>query len=203
MSAASEPKRTFAVDLAQDVRVVTAMADRLTPYIYESELYGMLSDPSLPRLTVGGLLMRLARLHALHDQLSPSQQAAVEAAQRKLDEVRRAWAVHYEGKLRQELQARIGALEHFAYECAEHLRACADNYPSAMEKRVMVEHLRDAALEVNVLSDDLKGRLTALDNAISRCIEKGEFCWSEQVQPAYPPQKFWFLYARVRKPVAK
>lgn len=201
MNAVSEPKRIFAIDLAQDVRVVAAMADRLTPYIYESELYGMMDDPTLPRLTVGGLLMRLARLSALRDQLSPSQQAALETAQRKLDEVQRTWAVHYEGKLQQELHARLVALEHFAHECAEHLRACADNYPSAMEKRVMIEHLRDAALERNVLSDDLKGRLTALDNAISRCIEKGEFCWSEQVQPAYPPQKFWFLYAKVRKPI--
>ncbi|MFQ3535732.1 MAG: hypothetical protein SNJ58_07630 [Aggregatilineales bacterium] len=195
----SEQRRTFAVDLAQDVRVVAAMAEHLTPYIYESELYGVLRDPSLPRLTVGGLLMRLARLHSLRDQLSAAQQAAVEAAQRKFDEVRRAWAVHYEGKVQQELRARIRALEHFAYDCAENLRACADNYPSAMEKRVMAEHLRDAAFELNVLDEDLKGRLTALDNAISRCIEKGPFCWSENLQPAYPPPKFWFLYATVRK----
>lgn len=196
----SEQKRIFAVDLAQDVRIVTAMAEHLTPYIYESELYGMLRDPSLPRLTVGGLLMRLARLHALRDQLSAAQQVALETAQQKFDEVKRTWAVHYEGKVLQELRARIGALEHFAYDCAENLRACADNYPSAMEKRVMVEHLRDAALEVNVLDEELKGRLMALDNAISRCVERGAFCWSENVQPAYPPQKFWFLYATVRKP---
>ncbi len=196
----SEQKRTFAVDLAQDVRVVAAMAEHLTPYIYESELYGRLPDPSLPRLTVGGLLMRLARLHSLRDQLSAAQQTALETAQHKFDEVRRAWAVHYEGKVGQELRARIGALEHFAYDCAENLRACADNYPSAMEKRVMVEHLREAASELALLDDELKGRLAALDNAISRCIERGAFCWSENVQPAYPPQKFWFLYATVRKP---
>lgn len=68
----SEQRRIFAVDLAQDVRVVAAMAEHLTPYIYEGELYGMLSDPSLPRLTIGGMPMRLARLNALRDQLSPT-----------------------------------------------------------------------------------------------------------------------------------
>lgn len=185
----SSPRRIFTIDLAQDVRAVTAMADQLTPYIYESQLYGMLNDLSLPRLTLGGLLMRLARLSALRDQLSPAQQASLEQAQHKLDEVRRTWPVHYEGKLQQELQARLTALEQFANDCAANLRACADNYPSAMEKRVMIEHLRDAALEVKVLSEALKSRLSALDNAISRCIEKGAFCWSANVQPAYPDRK--------------
>ncbi|MDL1922630.1 hypothetical protein FBQ95_08465 [Chloroflexi bacterium CFX3] len=199
----SQPRRIFNVDLAQDMRTIVAMADNLTPYVYESELYGMLSDPSLPRLTVGGLLMRLARLSLLSDQLSPSQQVALAAAQRKLAEVQQAWAVHYEGKLLHELKARITALEHFAHECMENLRACADNYPSAMEKRVIVEHLRDAAVDLGVLSDELKGKLTALDNAISRCVEKAPFCWSENVQAAYPQPKFWFLYMAARKPPPK
>lgn len=67
----------------------------------------------------------------------------------------------------------------------------------------MLEHLRDAALEINALSEELKSRLMVLDNAISRCVEKGDFCWSANVQPAYPPQKFWFLYAVTRKPRTK
>src|SRR5579871_2702207 len=45
-------------DLDRDVRTVEQMAARLTPYVYESELYGLMPG-DLPKLTVGGLLMRL------------------------------------------------------------------------------------------------------------------------------------------------
>jgi hypothetical protein len=187
----------FEVDLDRDVRAVEAMAENLTPYIYEEELFGRL-DASLPRLTLGGLLMRFHRLEALRDQLTPEQQAVVRKAQQKFEEVRREWPVHYEGKLQHELRSRLVALGQYLQEAEEHPRLGLENFASSMEKRVMVEALKDAAEEQGVWTDELKGTLLSTDNRISRLIERGSFIWDSRVEAAYPPDKFWFLYASYR-----
>ncbi|GAB4545347.1 MAG: hypothetical protein OHK0023_03480 [Anaerolineae bacterium] len=196
-------KRIFDVDLTADVRALMAMTAALTPYIYDSEIFGTLNDNSLPRLTIGGILMRLHRLKHLSGTLTAAQKSALESAASKFAEVRQQWIVHYERKISREILSRIGSLDQFANECAQNLAVCADNYPAAMEKRVMIEHLRDELEALNLLSTEITGRLAALDNALNRCLEAGEFCWSPHVQAAYPKEKFWFLYQAVRKPVQK
>lgn len=197
------PGRWFEVDLALDVRAVTAFAEHLTPYIYEEALYGHLPDPALPRLTLGGLLMRLKRLAALPDLLSAADQAALASATQRYHDVRGEWRVAFENKVAQELKARLNALEVYVAECGPNMRACADNYPSTMEKRVMVVHLQAEAEATNTWTDAYNGRLLSLDNSLRRICEAGGFCWAPKVQPAYPQEQFWFLYARVKVPPAR
>jgi hypothetical protein len=194
----SDSQSGFAFDLNRDVRTVEAMAAGLKPYIYEDELYGPMPG-DLPKLTIGGLLMRLNRLSVLPDLLSPSQRDTVKAAQSQFDEVRKEWAVAYEGKIQRELKVRISALDQFFIECADNLRGCADEYPSMIEKRVMAELLHDEAIALKSASPGLTGGLTALDNKIHRYFEKGNFVWDSRLEPAYPPTKYWFLYGRPSK----
>ena len=181
-------------DLERDVRTVQEMAARLVPYIYENELYGQMPG-DLPRLTVGGLLMRLRRLSAVSDLLKPAQRTALQAAQEQLDKVRKEWAVAYEGKLQQEFKARISGVEQFLSECGESPRSCFDNYPSGIEKRVMAEELRDEATARNALPSEFQAALTNVDNKLRRYVKKGGgFIWDERLETAYPPDKYWFLY---------
>ena len=181
-------------DLERDVRTAQDMAARLVPYVYESELYGQMPG-DLPRLTVGGLLMRLHRLSALVDSLTPSQRAAIKTAQEQLDNVRKEWPVAYEGKLQQEFKARITAVEQFVNECAESPQRCMDGYPSGIEKRVIAEALRDEAAERNALSDELQAALPNVDGRLRRYVKKGgNFVWDKRLEAAYPPEKYWYLY---------
>jgi hypothetical protein len=114
-------------DLDRDVHVLCAMAAHLTPYLYENELYGYLSG-DLPKLTLGGLLLRLYRLNRLSHLLDSDQQARVEEARRSFDTERARWAAHYEIKLGHELGARVTALDSFLQECHEDFQACAAGY---------------------------------------------------------------------------
>src|SRR5471032_2823723 len=91
-------------DIERDVRTLDAMATRLKPYVYENELYGLMPG-DLAKLTVGGFLMRLGRLSALKNTLTPKQQGVVQAAQAKVTELRTQWTVAYEGKITREFQA--------------------------------------------------------------------------------------------------
>src|SRR5258708_5980610 len=143
---------TFAFDLDRDVRTVEAMAAGLKAYVYDSELYGLMPG-DLPKLTVGGLLMRLQRLRAIRNLLSSSQVQTVDTAQKQVEAVRKEWAVAYEGKVLRELPVRLNSVAQFLEECADNLRQCAEGYASAMEKRVMAEVLKDEAAALNVLTD--------------------------------------------------
>ena len=182
-------------DIDRDVKTVEAMAARLTPYVYEDQLYGSMPG-DLAKLTVGGLLMRLHRLSAISNILTPKQREVLQKATTKLDEVRRDWLVAYEGKIEQEFRARITALNHFVNECMDNPRSCRENYPSEAEKRTMLQELGDEALSLNIMADEVKGALSSIDNKLHRYLEPGPFIWDPRLEPAYLRDKYWFLYIK-------
>src|SRR5258708_9043261 len=96
-------------DLDRDVKTAGEMAARLKPYIYEEELYGQMPD-DLPKLTVGGLLMRLHGLSAILGELASKQREVVQEAQKKLDESRRDWAAALAAQLHRDSQTRLTPL---------------------------------------------------------------------------------------------
>jgi hypothetical protein len=174
-------------DLDHDLRAVEAMAERLVPYVYETELYGQMPG-DMPRLTLGGLLMRLYRLSAISSLLTPEQQQRLRMAKESLEKTQTQWRVAYEGKIQQELPARIKSLEQFA-------RSCMEIYPSGIEKRVMAEVLKDEAERLAVLSPETRLALTNVDGKIRRNVKPGgSFIWDRRLELAYPRDKYWFLY---------
>jgi len=182
-------------DLDRDVRTVEAMASRLNPYVYENELYGLMPG-DLAKLTVGGLLMRMHRLSAISSTLSPKQQDTLNKARQQLDDVRRDWTVAYEGKLTREYQSRISAFNQFLNEYPDNPRSVAENYPSNAEKRAILESLADEAASLNILTADMKNALGATDNKLRRYTQPSSFIWDERLRPAYPEDKYWFLYLK-------
>lgn len=194
--ASTQPVIQFDVD--GDVRAVAAMAAALTPYIYENELYGAMLG-SLPRLTVGGLLMRLHRLSAIRSSLTPAQQQTVAQAQAQFDQVRKEWAVAYEGKLQRELPVRVKTYSELIKDCSDDLRRCADIYPSEIEKRVIIEGLRAEAEKHHVLDAQVANQIQSLDATLRRFTMPADFIWDKRLEPAYPRDQYGYLYAVVKK----
>ncbi len=191
------PKLAF--NLERDVRVLAAMASSLTPYLYEDELYGYLAG-NLPKLTLGGLLLRLHRLTCLEERLSAEQQTLLHDARINLEAERANWAVHFENKIKRELRARLEALEQFVRECEEDALPCAANYPTQAEKRTIIHHLAEEASELEILEDDVRARLRQVDQKLRALLHEGDFITDEALKPAYPPDVFWWLYAYVPEP---
>ena len=194
----SNRQPTLAFDLARDVRVLAAMASNLTPYLYEQETYGYLSG-DLPRLTLGGLLLRLHRLSYLENELDADQQNLVQDARINFEAEQSEWAVHYEAKLQEELRQRIDALDRYLQECGDNGQGCAAEYPSQAEKRTMIEHLRDEAERRDVLTEELRARLKQVDARLQRVLHEGDFIMDDILTSAYPPEKFWWLYGYIEE----
>jgi len=187
----------FAYNLDLDVRAVTAMAGALVPYIYQDELYGVLSN-DLPRLTVGGLIMRLNRLGALDNLLADAQRQSIRMAREQFDKTKSEWTVAYEGKLKRELTARLRSLGQFIMDCVDR-RLCADLYPGEIEKRVMVAGLQAEAQKYNVLEPSVVGQIAGIDDRLHMLTRTGEFLWDARLEAAYPRASYWYLYVAVAR----
>ncbi|MBN1678685.1 MAG: hypothetical protein JW966_00240 [Anaerolineae bacterium] len=185
------PKLAF--DLERDLRILSIMASSLTPYLYEKELFGYLSG-SLPKLTIGGLLLRLHRLSALENQLDHGQHISVQDARLNFEAERSGWAVHYEAKLAQELQTRIDTYSQFVIECQDDKARCAADYPSQAEKRTIIEHLFVEAEERDCLPEDAQPRLKHADDRLRQMLENGDFISEDILKSVYPRDHFWWMY---------
>jgi hypothetical protein len=192
----SRPIPKLAFDLDRDVRSLVAMAAHLTPWLYEDELYGHVAG-DLPRLTLGGLLLRLYRLERLSDHLRAEQQMQVQEARAQFELARAQWAAHYEQKLRRELQTRVHAFELFLTDCEEDLSACALNYPVQAEKRTIIHHLVQEASALEIFDSQLHARIREIDRRLRSIIREGECLADERLCRVYPRTEFWWLYGAV------
>lgn len=191
-------------NIDRDLSEAQAFADHLVPYVYENELYGsiggMFGSGSMPRLTVGGLLLRLHQLHALEDQLTPEQKAQLAAVDAKTASVRQEWSVHYDEKLVQEAISRLKMIERFFDECSDDPRTCAANYPPEAMRRTIAQVIADTLAEPN---PEISKLMSRVDMQLRRFAQPSDFIWASTLQPAYPPDVYWWLYAKPPKTGSK
>jgi hypothetical protein len=181
--------------IAHDVETVEAMVKRLVPYVYESELYGLMPD-NLPRLTVGGLLMLLYRLSIIADQLSFEQRKQLQVAQNQFNQVRLEWSVAVEGKIQREFRARLDAMNQLLSEYNENATTDLDDYPVMAEKRIILEALKDFAPIHNHVAFEMHKMLVTLDQQLRQYTRPSDFLLDSYLERAYPNDQFWFLYAK-------
>jgi hypothetical protein len=188
-------------DLGRDLDEAKSMADGLEDYVRGDELYGSGSggmfgtDPRLPKLTIGALLLRLKRLQAQKDKLSSAQWSTLTDAQTEHDRVRREWTVHYMEKLQREATSRLQGIGVFISECAEHPGDCANNYLPTAQARTILQ----AALDALPSGTEIGAGVQGTDSRLRGLTEPSAFLWSPALESLYPKGVYWWLYARPKK----
>ena len=187
-------------DLDRDVAICRAMATDLEAFLLRDIVYWPLSQRGprrgrYPHLTLGGLVLRLHHLDVLKGSLSPDtyeqytlMRAAVEA---DFD----SWRVHLERKLLAEVSSRMRPWSFFLAECPEWPSACAHEFPTQVEVRTMIALLLQMASEKKVKgSQKLRTHISGLDRRLQDLTLRAPFVWDPIFEPAYPAEKFWWLY---------
>lgn len=182
-------------DLDADLTAFLAMAENLVPYVYEKELFGQI-DNRLPRLTLGGLLMRRHRISALRHDLKPEQILAFDEAIQQFEATRYEWLSHYKDKLLQEFHSRINALTYFVEDCEESWNGCDANWPNEAEKRTLVAHVAAEAEVQGIFATEHRGVLRQVDQKLRRFFREGTFLWDSRLEAAYPMPDYWWLHGR-------
>ncbi len=190
------PEANYSID--HDLEEANALAEHLIPYVYENELYGSIGGMfgSMPRLTIGGLLLRLHRLHALEDQMSDAQKAQLAEIDAKHESARQEWTVHYNDKLLQEAESRLKMMEQYFNECADDPRTCANNYNPEAMRRTIVQEIDRQLKQTNAPSAKLEHTMTKVDSQLRRFTQPSGFLWASVLLSVYPQGEYWWLYAR-------
>jgi hypothetical protein len=183
--------------LARDVDILEAMAAEMATYLDSDVLFWPLTS-NLPRLTLGGYLMREHRLLALRDLLSDAGQSRVEAAVTQVNQALDERIVRFETKANHELEARIRQWNEYLKDVAG--EGMASGYSSAVEARVMVEAITNRlSMPPYRLDQRINHQVGLLDSRLRSHWASGDFIWPAEWQPAYPQSTYWYLYGSVRR----
>ncbi len=186
-------EQNYSID--SDLKEVQIMAAALVPYVYENELYGKVGA-SLPRLTIGAVLLRLRRLQALRGQMNAQQTAILDQAQAQNDSARSEWGTHYIQKLEQEVTSRARDIQSYLKECREDPKACANAYMPEALRRTIIEEAAQAIPAGDLQSSGIGMKVKEADSGLRRTARDADFIWSETLRPIYPKETYWWLYSR-------
>ncbi|KXK49880.1 MAG: hypothetical protein H3C32_12575 [Anaerolineae bacterium] len=195
--------KTYSV--AQDLKEAQAFVDSLETYVQGDQVYGSVgggwfTGGRMPALTAGSLAMRLRRLHVLQTQLSGDQLEQLAQIEAKRASVVKAWHEHYRAKLEREVVSRLDAMRPFFEEAKTDPKLAVKVYGPEVLRRTIAEEALIALEEMGEDVKDLTLKAKAADSMLRRYVKPGEFAWAEALIPAYPRERFWWMYVEPNEP---
>lgn len=182
--------------LARDLTVLEAMAAEMDDYLRSETLFWPLSQggSDMPRLTLGGYLMRQHRLLALRHLLDEAQRQRLDEAIAAFNQALVERIVRFEERAHRELEARV---RQWQEQLKDVRQSDGAYYDSAAETRAMIAALLDRLrLPPYRLDQALAGRVDGLDRALRGRFGIGNFRWPDEWRDAYPEENFWWLYGQ-------
>ncbi len=186
----------------RDLEEAQAMVDSLERYVRGSEIYGragsggMFSMTQMPSLTLGALLMRLQRLQALRDTLTPEQQSQLDHMLAANERVHQEWHEHYQAKLEREAISRLKAMSIFFEELRDNPKMAASSYQPEALRRTIAQVLHDEMKKLDLHAEHVESEMAGVDSRLRRWFNKGPFIWAKTLEAAYPENKYWWLYVQ-------
>lgn len=184
--------------LKQDLVVLEVMAGLIDEYLNSDVLFYPTSRTDLPKVTLGGYLMRQYRLLQLRDLLDMEEQSRLHDAISQYNSALEEKVVRFETKAHTELEARLRQWQEYLREVKRGVNVAY--YESAVDTRAMIEALiTQLRVPPYELDEEIPRNLALLDRELSRVWERGEFTWPREWKQAYPRDEFWWLYGHPRK----
>jgi hypothetical protein len=172
----------------KDKAYLEAGIPELEAYLLSDELFWPITARgyNLPRLTVGGILLSIARLEARGE--------SIESLTAQLDVVRSKWRVAWETKAGRGVQARMRLWGNYLSDYRHNPEGHADEYPHEVRYRVML-HLLLADLPAFLPEQK---ELTQLDSLLRVNLISGDFIWDSDLQAGFPREVYWYLFGKLK-----
>lgn len=185
--------------LQHDLMILEEMAGAMDAYLVSEIKDWRIPRVNMPKLTIGGYLMRQYRLQALKQELTPGEQQRLETAVARFENALHERIVRFETRAHQEIHQRLSEWVACLRDLKGRMDAEANHYAGIVDVRVVIECLMDQLktrpyqLEPQVVTE-----INTLDKNLRRRWEHGRFVWEPVWEPAYPAEKYWFLYGQPR-----
>jgi hypothetical protein len=183
--------------LARDVSVLEKMAADMEAYLSSECTHWVLGNGGLPRLTLGGYLMRQHRLLVLCKTLCVEDQRRMSQAVELFNKARTEKVVRFEHRAHQELHARLSEWVGYLRSLKEYKAAHVASYDSVADTRVVIGAIVDKLREPPYqLDPKVLEEVDTLDKNLRNRWQPGDFVWHSVWQPAYPEEQYWWLYGQ-------
>lgn len=159
--------------IAQDIQYLSAGIPEMESYLLSKELYYPIGA-SLPQLTLGGILLSLARA----GRNAAKFEKAVEATRAK-------WRTAWEAKAAREIRARAELWMNYLSEYREDRKPAARLYAQNVRYRAMLSLLGQTRHNSDPF---LRGNF-----------KEGKFVWEEECAPNFPREIFWYLFGSIQE----
>jgi hypothetical protein len=181
----------------RDLAILEVMVAEMNPYLMSEATHWTMEKGDMPKLTVGGCLMRCRRLPVVRDQLGEKAQQHLDEALQTLADALSQNVVRFEKRMHQELHARLADWSSYLAHMASRMMADVDYYASVVDTRVVIEAMIDELQKpAYQLDKHILQEVTALDHNLKGRWQIGAFVWPDIWQPVYPPETYWWLYGR-------
>ncbi|MCP4356871.1 MAG: hypothetical protein GY796_02500 [Chloroflexi bacterium] len=183
--------------LQWDLDILETMADEMEDFLKSDVLYWQMTHGNMPKLTLGGYLLRQYRLRHLADLLDAGQRDRLDTAVAQFQAALVEKVVVTEKRAHEELGVRCRQWGTYMNDVKRETALAAVNYETAVENRAaiaaLIDFLHNPPYQMgNVKTDSLK----MMDSALRIYWVAGSFVWPTEWAAAYPQDKYWWLYGR-------
>jgi hypothetical protein len=181
--------------LSQDLRILEAMLAELEAYLASDATHWPMHREGMPKLTIGGCLMRLARLRTMRHRLTRAEQIRLDEAEQAFEKLASENVVRFERRSHDELHARLREWTTYLRNTSSQAVRERSYYANTVDARIVIMALSDKLqmppyqIDPQVLAD--VGRM---DNYLKGLWQEGEFVLPAMWKEAYPARNYWWLY---------
>ena len=182
------------IDGVFEKAVAGAMLKEFEDYLESDVLFWKVEPNKLgqrmPQLTVSGLLESLLRTEAASGD-------ALSSMHLELERLKRRHLAKYLSRVEQEVGSRLNVWKGYLDDYARDPRDAVSYYPNEVRMRLKAELLL-AELEPERRGAEARARANRLDERMHVVFEVGDFVWDERLKSFLPPERYWWLYGRLR-----
>ena len=186
--------------LLHDLLILEEMAANMDAYLVSDARKWTIPRANMPKLTIGGYLMRQERLLALKDKLRSEDLARLKTAIEVFNRALVEKVVRFESRAHQELHLRIREWVNCLRDMGSQSSAEVNYYAGIVDTRVVIACLRDKLdKQPYRLEKGVQEEVDDLDKNLRQRLELHDFVWDTVWIPAYPIDKYWWLYGCPRR----
>lgn len=183
--------------LQRDLKILEQMATEMEAYLISDSMHWTMAERDMPRLTIGGYLMRQQRLSILRNYLQPEEQARLDVAIKHFNQTLVEKVVRFEHWAHQELHAFLSEWTCYLRSLTKYKELAVNRYAGKVDTRVVITAVIDKLLETPYrLDPQIPKEVAVLDQSLCRHWQVGRFVWEPVWRPAYPQEKYWWLYGK-------
>jgi len=149
----------------------------------------------MPKLTIGGCLMRQERLQRLRDQISFADQARLDKSIDEFNDSLENQVVRFEGRTHDELHARLREWTTYLHDATSKMATKREHYANIVDTRIVITALINKLSQPPYqLNARLEQDIVQMDTRLKGQWQANEFVLDAVWEKAYEPVSYWWLY---------